>query len=173
MYKLILFSFLNLTGAVQKHMAESVTQKQEQKTSQQRITKYPLDILFSREGSARDLASNSPWESYKYWLTCLKRFKGWLEVEHHQSQIQVESISQAAGTNLDVHRDGKMTLLFSGSNPHMPRLKDGYMHTLQCCKECILACVDPKQKSFFWSTGRVKKAANFHYMIYNLNSFVP
>lgn len=51
-------------------MAESVTQKQPKKLLNKGSLKYPFP---NTEESARDLASNSPWERYKYWLTCLKR----------------------------------------------------------------------------------------------------
>lgn len=61
-------------------MVESVILKQPKKLLSTKDHQVPFGHFFP-EKSARDLASNSPWEMYKYWLACLEGFWGWLEAE--------------------------------------------------------------------------------------------
>lgn len=78
---------------------------------------------------------------------------------------ELDSISQAAGTDLNVLRNGKMSFLSSSSNAHMQTAEkmNVWTHLIVLWRIYLALCWS-KRKTFFWSTDGVKKAADFHYM---------
>lgn len=134
-------------------MVKSVTQKQP-KNSLQRITKYPLDTLFSKQ--RRNLASNSPRGSYKYWLTCFKKILGMAGGEHHQSTLRILFHRLLVLTSMCwEQKNGPPVLQQHPLHAHW--VKDECIHGHICVVKHVFCPVLIQAKNTFWSTGGSKR----------------
>lgn len=149
-------------------MVKSVTQKQP-KNSLQRITKYPLDTLFSKQ--RRNLASNSPRGSYKYWLTCFKKILGMAGGEHHQSTLRILFHRLLVLTSMCwEQKNGPPVLQQHPLHAHW--VKDECIHGHICVESMYFALCWSKPKTLFGAQVGQKDRWFMLIWVYNL-SFVP